>query len=358
MPERAVLPSLVEPHDDSPTAAPVTDILPALTSEGSGAWPKLSREVYLNCQFQLAAALRFLTANVISRVLPMWEERPTTSVPLPTSSVLLVVGLGETGGAMLYLLYLLCFTSRRTGFGRLATNELLLLLAGGISGTSAVLHVFSSFLSIPAGDPRAVFLLTPVIFLFVAGLVLSEPLKKSGFLSATTAFTGLVFVPHPVFFIEDAEERYMSLHDRIVLILNMGCGSLAFMVVYLAMCTLIVPMHFVTDVLLLGVTTLILSVVMRGGFKTLSFILCERSIVICGAIIALFTFLGLLCLSYGGLNSGDRRKPTVLCIIWGLLILSLPNFILDERSITMPSMGSSVGMILVSLHQMKPQSYA
>lgn len=371
-PERAVLPSLLEPHDDGPTTAPVTDILSAPTTEGISTLPTLNREDYTNCQVQLAAALCFVIANYMSRVVHTWVEPPSTSVLLPTTpvllqrmsvllpttSVMLTVGLGEIIGDLLYRLYLLRFTSRKAELGRLAPRELLVLLVGCISGSNAMLGVFSSVLSLPAGDVRAVFLFTPIMFLFVPALVLSEPLKKCSFLAAATVFTGFVLVPNPIFFVEDRGPLYMSSHDRIDLIVNKNFGSFAFGVVYLAMCTISIPVHFMTDVLTLGITTVILSVVMGGGFETLSFLLCERSIVICGAIVAVFTFLGLLFLSYGGLKSGDRRKPILLGIIEAALMISLTNFILDERNTATPSMESPVCWIVATLYQMKPRSHA
>lgn len=340
MPERAVLlPSLLEPHDEGSTAAPATDLLPPPATEGSDASPKLNREEYVSCQFQLAAMQCFVTANFTSRVVQTW-------LLLPTTSVLLAVGLVETGGALLYLLYVLLFTSRRAQFGRLAPRELLLLLAGGVSASTAMLSVFNRFLSVPAGDAWAVFFVTFVVFLSVAAVLVCEPLKRSGFLAAATAFTGLILVPHPDFSFMDLDAFNPSSHDRIIGTTHNLCSALSFCFVYMVMSELIMSVHFMTAVLPLGVTTVILSLGMGGGFQTLSFLLRERSTMIGGAIVALFMFLGLLCLSYSGLNSSYRNKSFSLRHIEFLLMFSLPIVIMKEMHTFAPSIGSPLILIL------------
>lgn len=335
MPETApLLPSLLETHDEGLTATTVTDILPPPATEGSAESPELNREDFVSCLFQLAAALCFATANVTSRFVQ-------TRVLLSTTSVLLAVGLGETCGALLYLLF---FTSLRVEFGRIASRELLLLLAGGVSGSTAMLGVFSGFHSLPVGDARAVFLVTPVMFLFVAAIVLSEPLKKTSFLAAIVAFTGVMLVSRPDFFVKDADAFNPSSHDRIVGTLHMLCGALAFCFVYMVMRKLIMSVHFMIAVLSLGVTTVILSLAMGGGFQALSFLLREPSTILGGSIVALFMFLGLLYLSYG-LMSSNTNISLMLYNVELILTYFFASFILDEIPTVVSLIGSSLIVI-------------
>lgn len=243
-----------------------------------------------------------------------------TTYSFPPVSAVFVRSLVLIGFSSLYIIKNLDVSETLTS---LSTRQRSLVALRGLMGGFAVLTSVLSLKYLPVGEATSIFFINPVITLVISHIVLSEPLTFLDCIATAASLVGILLVSYP----DGESQSETSARERIIgSALGIACAFLS-SVAYVVIRSLGKSIHYMVNVLSLGVAILLISVSM-GGYVGPQAIMSNKwgSLLIFIGSVTAFIAVAFLTVGLQNCNAGRglliRNLDVPLTYMLGMLFLA------------------------------------
>jgi drug/metabolite transporter (DMT)-like permease len=161
--------------------------------------------------------------------------------------------------------YLVTLVDCRAALPAVTRERLVLLSLRGTCGAAGFICLFKALSLLPLGDCVTLFFLGPILTSVLTHVSLGEPISSLEAAASLTSFSGVVLIADPSFAARVPASGASDAGGRTVGVLLALCAALLSAVAYTLVRRLGGSVHFILNVLALGVCSTVLTTVWLGG---------------------------------------------------------------------------------------------